>query len=60
MNTQNNLITNSREKDEEDDHSRPIDFPDEDDQDEGDIPYNSVRNHNGQEFNLQILLEEPS
>ena len=60
MNTQNNLITNSREKDEEDDHSRPIDFPDEDDQDEGDIPYNSVRNHNGQRFNLPILLEEPS
>lgn len=60
MNTHNNLFTNSREIDEEDDYSRPIDFPDEEDQDEGNIPYNSVRNHNGQEFNLPILHEEPS
>lgn len=60
MNTNNNLFTNSHEGDEDDHHSRPINFPDEDEEDDGNIPFNSVRNRDAQEFNLPILNDEPS
>jgi hypothetical protein len=63
MNTHINLFTNSQEEDDSDQHphTRPIDFPDNQSDDNGNIPFNSVRNNNESGNNYRHMrLEEPS